>query len=196
MKHSEALAIAESKVELLRPHCTKIDIAGSIRRLKLDVKDIEIVCLPQEFKARLYIRNNLFEGGSVTPNFADTIYSLGLPVKGQPNGKYMQIASHEGINLDLFMPDDFDYYRQFAIRTGSAEYAMKVIAAGWRKIGWCGSDKGLRKVSDCVEKKDKNGKSSWRCVNLDAELPPVWESEQEFFAWLGVKWIEPQYRNY
>ena len=74
-------------------------------------------------------------------------------------GKYMQIKLRENIILDLFMPDDFDYYRQYAIRTGSADYAAKIIATGWKKKGWCGSDKGLRKISDCVETKTPDGKS-------------------------------------
>lgn len=46
MKYSEALTVATSLVEHLRPTCTRIEIAGSIRRLKEDVGDIEIVAVP------------------------------------------------------------------------------------------------------------------------------------------------------
>ena len=101
----------------------------------------------------------------------------------------------QDINLDLFIPDDFDYYRQYAIRTGSDDYAAKVIATGWKKKGWCGSDKGLRKISDCIETKTPDGKSKWKCVKANAELPPVWQSEEQFFEWLGIKYLPPNRRN-
>ena len=46
MKHKDALYVAEWLVDELRPGCERIEIAGSIRRGKEDVKDIEIVAIP------------------------------------------------------------------------------------------------------------------------------------------------------
>ena len=46
MIHKDALYVAEWLVDELRPGCERIEIAGSIRRGKLDVKDIEIVAIP------------------------------------------------------------------------------------------------------------------------------------------------------
>ena len=46
MKYEEALKIAEEVKALLAPHCLRIEIAGSIRRKKPEVKDIEIVAYP------------------------------------------------------------------------------------------------------------------------------------------------------
>lgn len=46
MKHSEALAVAEALRDYLAPACVRIEIAGSIRREKPEVKDIELVCEP------------------------------------------------------------------------------------------------------------------------------------------------------
>jgi len=179
----------------LQPFCEKINIAGSVRRGTPEVKDIEIVCVP---KMVVGGQDSLFDEGTrfymVSPDFVRTVTELGAIIKGKPTGKYMQISLPEGINLDLFIPDDFDYYRQYAIRTGSANYAAKVIASSWRKMGWCGSDKGLRKMSDCVESKTPDGKSKWKCVNPNAELPPAWESEEHFFQWLGIKYLQPKER--
>jgi len=45
---AEARKLAEQMVERLRPACDKIEIAGSVRRGKPEVKDIEIVCLPRD----------------------------------------------------------------------------------------------------------------------------------------------------
>jgi len=44
--HKDALYVAEWLVDELRPGCERIEIAGSIRRGKEDVKDIEIVAIP------------------------------------------------------------------------------------------------------------------------------------------------------
>lgn len=46
MRHVDALKIAESLVEKLRPACERIEIKGSISRLKPDVKDIDILAIP------------------------------------------------------------------------------------------------------------------------------------------------------
>jgi len=45
MPHAEALAIAEGLVNDLRPACERIQIAGSLRRGKPQVRDIEIVAI-------------------------------------------------------------------------------------------------------------------------------------------------------
>lgn len=177
----------------LQPFCEKINIAGSIRRAKSFPKDIEIICV-----AKTQDVNDLFgskTGQIKNASFIHIVSKLGEIVKGTAMGKMMQIKLPEGIMLDLFMPDIFDYYRQYAIRTGSADYAFKVIANGWKKKGWCGSDKGLRKICDCIESKGADGKSKWKCVNENSELPPVWESEEEFFNWINVKMLPPRERN-
>ena len=189
---AEASKIAVAICYKLQPYCDKINIVGSIRRKKPDPKDIEIICL-----AKTEATTDLFgEPSGVVKNadFIKLVLGLGEIVKGLPTGKMMQIKLPEGIMLDLFMPDGFDYYRQYAIRTGSADYAFKVIANGWKKIGWCGSDKGLRKISDCIEMKAADGKSKWKCVNEKAEIPPGWKTEEEFFKWIKVAWLPPQNR--
>ena len=190
---SVAHELAFNILDTLIPHCEKIHIAGSVRRKKEFVKDIEIVCEP-----KLYVLKDMFgwdEGVVRDYDFINVARNLGELIKGDfEDGKYCQIKLPEGINLDLFMPNADDYFRQLAIRTGSADYSWKIIASGWKKIGWCGSDVGLRKMSDCVETKTADGKSKWKCVNKNAELPPCWQSEEDFFTWINVKWCQPEER--
>lgn len=193
MELRNALPIAENIVKLLAPDCNLIDIAGSCRREKPEVKDIEIVCLPKKT-----VLKDMFgwdEGIITDLKFQNKVENIGKIMKGKIDGKYIQIELPQGINLDLFMPLEHDYYRQFAIRTGSADYSFKVIAAGWRRMGWCGTNVGLRKIFDCEEVKLSNEKSKWECQNKNAELPPIWKSEEEFFQWIKVKWIEPTQRS-
>jgi len=51
---SYAQGIAEGLVEQLAPHCDKISIAGSIRRQRAFVKDIEIVAIPKPYDVGLF----------------------------------------------------------------------------------------------------------------------------------------------
>ncbi|MDX2138587.1 MAG: hypothetical protein SF123_10875, partial [Chloroflexota bacterium] len=46
MNYADAKALADCVVNLLAPHCQRIDIAGSIRRKMSDIGDIDIVCEP------------------------------------------------------------------------------------------------------------------------------------------------------
>ena len=180
--------LASGIVEMLKPHCEKIHIAGSVRRKKPFVKDIEIACQPKEAVCK-----DMFgwdEGVIRDLDFARIIENeLGHVLKGNSDGRYMQILLAQDINLDLFMPEPHDFYRQFAIRTGSADYSQKVIATGWNKLGWVGTEYGLRRRGDCEFVSEK-----WRVLNKNGEKPPVWESEEDFFKWLNILWIEPEKR--
>jgi DNA polymerase/3'-5' exonuclease PolX len=196
MKLAEAKDIALGVWNELKPHCDICKIAGSIRREKPEVGDIELVALP-----RTETGKDLFGGDAQTfrvPAWKEAVMGLGKVLKGASSGKYMQIElTGKGIDLDLFMPDDFDYYRQFCVRTGSAEWVMKNVASGWKAIGWCGSDAGLRMISQCEPTKGPDGKTKWKCIVPQSEqiLPPHWKSEEDFFSWLKLKWVEPKYRN-
>lgn len=46
MQLAQAKTIAEGLVEAFKPYCRRVQIAGSIRRERPEVKDIEIVAVP------------------------------------------------------------------------------------------------------------------------------------------------------
>jgi DNA polymerase/3'-5' exonuclease PolX len=190
MKLEHAQKIAVDICYKLQPHCEKINIAGSIRRQKEDAGDVEIICIPNTTAAR-----DLFgaeHGRHRTFEFQHTVALLGEKIKGDVlDGRYMQIMLPQSIKLDLFMPLPDDYYRQYAIRTGSAEFAHKVIANAWLKKGWCGTtNNGLCRQSDCVKQGDK-----WNCITKKPMKPLPWQSEEEFFAFIGVQWVHPTQRE-
>lgn len=194
MNYYKAKPIADRIVELLGPHCVpgRLHIAGSIRRQKVEVKDLEIVC---EAK-REFVASDLFGNGVmvIVPGFIETINLIAKEiVKGKPDGRQMQIIlkGPDKFTLDLFLPQPEDYFRQYAIRTGNAEYAASVIANGWRNIGWCGTtNAGLRQQKFCVQRP-----SGWFCLNLESPTPTAWQSEEEFFNWIGVPFQDPRDRN-
>jgi DNA polymerase/3'-5' exonuclease PolX len=110
MELKRARTIAKRLVDRLLPYCERIEIAGSIRREKAEVGDIEIVAIPSEF--------------------ADAMLPELLPgAKFIKDGtRYKQIALPEGIDLDLFLvrpPAQWGVI--FLLRTGPAEFSHKVV---------------------------------------------------------------------
>ena len=137
MEYEQALQIAERVKQELKPYCERIAIAGSIRRKKPEVKDIEIVAIP----------NDRFEIGLIINKWKK--------IKGNVDGKYMQRELPEGIKLDLFFANEKNWGYIFAIRTGSAEYSHKVLATGWLKAGYKGVDGMLTKNKQEIEVREE-----------------------------------------
>jgi DNA polymerase/3'-5' exonuclease PolX len=199
MKLIQAQAIARTYAVKLHPfsETERLYIAGSIRRRKNEVGDIEIVCLPRTES----VATDLFAEEKKTiliQGFAETVNSFGKVLKGEPTGRNMKIQLPEGIVLDLYMPQAHDYFRQLAIRTGSAKYAAEKIAGSWVKLGWCGTKDGLRRIDECTGKPYETGgktKTIWTCRFTHPTLPPEWKTEREFFEWLGVLYVEPMDRE-
>jgi DNA polymerase/3'-5' exonuclease PolX len=125
--YAKAYSIALEVVEQLKPHCERIEIAGSIRRKKADCGDVEIVVIPKPYST------GLLESG-----FA-TVVNKWQKVKGElefGKTKYTQRILPERIKLDLFIAEEGNWGSVFATRTGSADYSHKVLANGWVRQGF------------------------------------------------------------
>ena len=133
MRKDEAKKIADKYIELLKPYCERIEIAGSVRREKPEVKDIEIVAIPQDLIG-----------------FSREVNKL-QKIKGEPTGKYTQRKLPEGINLDLFISNRRNWGLIFAIRTGSADFSHKILACGWVKAGYKSENGILKKNGQEIE---------------------------------------------
>ena len=165
--YAEAKHYADRVVQVLAPHCHRCEIAGSIRRCKAEVKDIEIVCIPK--------RNKLIglfseEDGDPVKEFCDQV-NRWRKVKGEPTGKYTQrILPGNGI----------------AIRTGSANYSAQTLGVAWVKAGYKGIDGMLTWVK--ADFKDVDG-----ILIKRGAIVPVRE-EKDFFELIGVPFTEPENR--
>lgn len=193
MQYRQAKNIALRILKQLQPFCIHAEIAGSIRREKGDIGDIELVCVPRFTEIK-----DLFQtvtGKQRSKNFSNIVRFQGEILKGSPEeGRQVKVQLPEGIVLDLFMPIETDWVRQFSIRTGSAAYSHKVLATTWLKNGWCGTHDGLRLQTECYQSA-VSSKPLWICNAKGPTLPPVWGNEYDFFKWMGLTWIEPKYRN-
>lgn len=169
MKLAQAKKIAAKYLMALAPYCERISVAGSIRRERPEVKDIEIVCVPKEVKTA----RDLFSDQSIRhPKFLEVINSL-KRIKGTAEGKYTQQRLPEGINLDLFMVTKETWGLQLAIRSGSAEFSHMVLARGWTSLGYKSCDGILW----------KDGK------------PVYIREEKELFDLLGLDFMDPKERE-
>jgi len=123
-QYATAYKIALEVLEQLKPHCERIEIAGSVRRKKAEVGDIEIVAIPKPYEI------GLLESGIAT------VINQWQKVKGELPCKYTQRILPSGIKLDLFFAEEGNWGSVFAIRTGSADYSHKVLANGWVRQGF------------------------------------------------------------
>ena len=166
----EAQRIAADVVEQLAPHCTRIEIAGSIRRECETVGDIEIVCIPKVEE----VPDGLFETKIVRRIEFITRVQEWERVKGYPTGKYTQRVLPGGMKLDLFMATLENWGLIYAIRTGSARFSRYVLAGGWVKAGF----------------RSENGRL---CRERTVSMPEV-RTERALFDLIGLEYVEPPNR--
>ena len=141
--YAEAYKIALDVLEQLKPHCERIEIAGSIRRKKAEVGDIEIVAIPKPFKI------DLLQDGIAG------VVNQWQKVKGELPCKYTQRMLPSGIKLDLFFAEEGNWGLIFAIRTGSAEFSHYVLANGWVRNGFKSSGGFLFKYGEKFEVREE-----------------------------------------
>jgi len=126
-----ALKIAKELVQLLKPHCERIEIAGSIRRKKAEVGDIELVVISKPYLV------GLFENGLAS------IVNKWVKVKGDLDYikcKYTQRILPSGIKLDLFFANKDNWGYVYAVRTGSADFSHQILAKSWVRAGFKGKE--------------------------------------------------------
>lgn len=131
----------------LEPHCDKIAVAGSVRRRKQRVHDIEVVCIPK--------RNTDLFGQivGVKEDFAQAVNQWEA-VKGEPSGKYTRrrLPLLDGFNAspecDIFMADFDNFGWIYALRTGSSEFNQKFWLPKLRTAGIVSVGGYLRRASD------------------------------------------------
>lgn len=168
-----ATTIAHEVVQQLAPHCQRIEIAGSIRRKKSTVKDIEIVCIPKQVEVPGQI--DLFGTASpITvrdPEFMKVVDSYGF-VRGKSTGKYMQRIRADHATIDIFVaePDTWGYI--LMLRTGSKEFNINLIKRLKDRNYHC-----------------RDGTVYWR------DRPIIVREEQDMFRFAGIVYTRPEDRH-
>jgi DNA polymerase/3'-5' exonuclease PolX len=179
----DARAIAEGLVSQVSPFCRRVQIAGSVRRGRQEVKDIEIVAIP-EWGTRRGDALPLFGGEPEPVNLLHEwavagVHSLQwiktgtseiVPWLPKPGGKYWRAVVDGQIKLDLFLTTEEQWGLIYLIRTGSAEFSQGVMTYVKHQTGYRITDGALL---------DEEGKV----------LPTP--EEEEVFKLLRLDYVEP-----
>lgn len=115
MDFKAARAIAEGVVRQLGPYCWKVVVAGSIRRQKPQVNDIDLVVIPRD---REVLDQVLLRMG----NF-------------KMSGNKIARIELDSINLDIYFATSETFATLLLIRTGSKENNIRLCSVAKRK-GW------------------------------------------------------------
>jgi len=115
MDLEKAKVIAATVVKALEPYCDRIEVAGSIRRQKSVVNDIDLVLIPRD-------RWNL-----------DTV--LMRSGKYKMSGKKISRVEMDSITLDVYFATGETWATLLLIRTGSIENNIRLCSLA-KKRGW------------------------------------------------------------
>lgn len=184
MKLSQAEVIAGEVVKLLAEACAQIWVAGSVRRRKTEVHDIELVAVP---RGELVSQAPLLPGfGTVLAGTSPLEVRVSELIDGgllaydhqvRRNGaKYKRFILHDQV-VELFIASPDNAGNILALRTGDSDFSHALVTH--RREG---------------------GLLPGHLVQRDGYLWHGGEripcpDEKTFFAALGVHPIEPQFRN-
>lgn len=177
-----AALIANELVMLLQTATYRIEVAGSIRRGKADVGDIELVAVPVVESEpdgmfdtapvnRLTQRvDDLIERGRLAPHPTD-------PKRGERYSKLVEPAS--GLQVDLFSATADSFGLIYLIRTGPADYSHRFVTDLRRK--------GLHVGSGQLHR------GGLGCGTYECEVIPT-PAEDEVYAAAGWPFVRPELR--
>lgn len=191
MKHSEAMMWAESLVEQFKPVCERIEIKGSLCRMKPDVKDIDLLVIPDLSP----LPRPRLEFGKPVPVVYKTALdkmlaelrehdSIIFQKAGDRSKKFLVKGAGISVEIYLVLPPATWGVRS-VIRTGPAEFSHWIVTR--RKSGGALPD-GFRIQDGAVWEGAAETKflDDQTCLGFDSEL--------DFMNWLGLGWIEPKDR--
>ena len=168
-----AKTAADVLVELLEPVCERVEIAGSIRRKSSYVNDIEIVAIPKPdvnlFGEKFYSPSDIYKAlGDDLPD----------PPPFEKKGVYYARFKFFGINTDLFITTPEKWGCIYLIRTGSADFARRLMTKKWQG-GVCPDDLYFQ---------------DGRLWSTEQSDPLDTPEEEDVFRFLGIPWAEPERR--
>lgn len=129
--YAQAAEAAHFLVVLLRDYCERIEVAGSIRRLRNDVGDIELVAIPKietepdgMFGERQV--NRLTQ--KLDALLLDQAWIKPHPTDPKRGKRYSKVIDCEtGMQLDLFSATPSTFGLIYLIRTGPASYSQRFV---------------------------------------------------------------------
>lgn len=169
MELERALTVANRAIEKLKPYCDKIEIAGSIRRRRPFVHDIDLVCIP-----------------SNQGQFITQLRQLGPFRMG--GGKLIRV-SNPGLELDVYIATPEIWATLLLIRTGSKAHNIKLCKLALNQSMRLHADgSGLFRLGGMVATDDAADGSQ-------EETRIAGDTEESIFEALGLPFKRPEERE-
>jgi DNA polymerase/3'-5' exonuclease PolX len=174
---AEAERIAHTIIADLRPVCERIQVAGSVRRRKSLVGDIELVAIPRYDPAGLFgdrQANALWAHLHAGDTYRFT--------KGDnPDGRYYQLGlpAYPDLQVDLFLAQPDNWGLTLLVRTGNAAFSTEMLAR-WKRVQGIG--------------REQPGSVEGRLVTRDGRVVPT-PDEETIFRLLGMAVVPPEERT-
>ena len=164
-----AAEFAGEIIEKLSPYCERIAFAGSLRRQRAQIGDVEIVALPRR-AVDLFGQVDLKRPSALDRGLA----SMGVHLT-KDGPLYKQFCT-VGLNVDLFLPASAAHWGCiYTIRTGSQEFNM-----------WL-----MNVASPRARVRFESGRLLERVSGRVVETP----EEVDVFKALGLPFVLPQLRD-
>lgn len=183
--HAQAWIVAQELKQFVAPACQRIEIAGSLRRNKADVGDIELLCVPKPGEARPK-QSGLFDGPEMEAPKEDALSALlremcdafgkGVrsPIRMRKNAKGLttfgplnKLLVHlpSGIPVDIFTATEANWGMALVVRTGPAEFNVRLMsqfrARGMQGHAYGGVTEGMH-THACPTEEDVFRLAGWR----------------------------------
>ncbi|MEM1207735.1 MAG: hypothetical protein AAGI54_00580 [Planctomycetota bacterium] len=132
-----ASRLAERVIDELRSSCERIEVAGSIRRHKPIVHDIDLVAIPK-------LGDGLFPGDANAPTRLDEAVGELVRggrlqrVRGGPKATTLKIPAVPGLHIELWTCNANTWGWIHCLRTGPAEFT-RALVTNRRQGGHCPS---------------------------------------------------------
>lgn len=179
---SAGLEVARSLCRRLNPVCESLIVAGSLRRRKQEIGDVEIVFVPRfaERAADLISTSMVSLADEEIQNMlADGTLSKRLSKTGSPAwGDKNKLAVHQsGMPVDLFRATRESWHNYLVCRTGPASSNTRIATLAQRMgYRWNPYGNGFTRLSDGSVVAMDSEDSVFTFVGLPV-LPP-WERDQ------------------
>jgi hypothetical protein len=204
---AKAQTLTAKIIDALAPGCQRIEPAGSVRRCKPEVGDLEIVCTPRSKQVSMFGELDL--SATWLDDILAGLLREGRLTPGHANGpKYKSfIVSSTGVQLDLFIVTPPEWGVCFTIRTGSAELragerTQRALSNGW---GYMPGDEESGYYYIASNRLYAGGRPEYRLVEPEdgeAYQETTWRGgilqstceEIDLFETIGLDWIDPAAR--
>lgn len=184
-----ALEVARDVLGWLRPLCARVVVAGSLRRRKAEVGDVEILYIARWLEWEN--PEDLF-GGKVPTNVTDhalarqlrrgelvqRMKANGSPIGWGDSNKFA-VHAGSGVPIDFFQATEATWWCNLVCRTGGAE-SNTALASAARERGW---------------QWNPTGAGFTRIAGPQAGTVKAMRSEQEIFEFAGLPYLRPEERS-